>query len=90
MELENLVVLTYLHINRMTVTKASEMDKLTVDLVKRTWTYQVWQDVPVGQARKRYYYNKLIRHDIIGVYDVTDKSHLDNMVQAAISFACDK
>ncbi|MBI2451760.1 hypothetical protein HYV50_01635 [Candidatus Pacearchaeota archaeon] len=87
MRKENLVVLKF-EFNNCCVGVVGinevKQDNFSMDLDRKTWSYQSWRDIPIGQRRSLYNtHADEIREGIIGVYDRTKIGHLNSMIAAA-------
>jgi hypothetical protein len=87
MRIEDLVVLQYASNNcyaqviDLKDLKNKPEDRFRVDVEKGLWNYRCWENVEIGQRRSPYDQNRnKSKSGIIGVYDRTNVSHLDNMV----------
>jgi len=72
----------------MSLREAQEHFKdLRIDFEKGTWSWEEWENIPIGKARSIYSkYHTRVTEGVIGVYDVSDVRHLDRMVKDAVEF----
>ncbi len=94
MNLKDLVVLQYsinvCYVQVVDVEEAQRKNpRLRIDLEKKTWSYENWntgrcmkETYPIGVGRL---VDPMFRGGPIGVYDRTDKNHLNNMVHSSIN-----
>ena len=89
MDLRDLVVLKYAkneHSTNVINIKDIKDEDFEINLEDKTWSYQKWKDVKIGQSRNIWDYGYRCKWGIIGVYNRKLTNHLDSMVHASKEF----